>query len=88
MAADSFEHYKNWPTAPARTAFAITPDDATDLTTVPRELYVGTGGNLKITLVDGGTVVFANVPDGARLPYRAKRVFATLTTAADIVGVY
>lgn len=68
-------------------AFAITPNDSTNLASVPREIYVGVGGNIALTFVNGGTVTLVNVADGTRLPYRASRVFATGTTATNLIAI-
>ncbi len=72
----------------AESSFDITPDDAVDLPTVTRSVYVGTGGNLTCTLVNDDTpVTFFNVVSGSILPFRLKAVKATGTTATDIRGL-
>jgi hypothetical protein len=77
---------------PARSAFAVTPSDATNYLTgeglqVPKALYVGGFGNIVVQLVgDSGTVTFSNVPAGAILPIRPQRILAA-TTATAIVGL-
>ena len=74
---------------PARRAFAITPHDVNALTSVPREIYVGTGGNITLRAIESNAdVVFKNVPSGGKLSVRAQYVRATGTTAADLVGEY
>jgi hypothetical protein len=73
--------------APASKAFAITPNDSTDLTTTARAIYVGTTGNLAVTLSgDSSSVTFTNVAAGYH-PLRAKRVLATGTTASGLIGL-
>ncbi len=72
---------------PARDAFAITPDDGADLTNWALALYVGGSGDVRIVTWGGETVTFANVPVGV-LPVRARRVYATGTSATGIVGLY
>lgn len=73
--------------SPASRAFAITPNDSTDLTTQTRALYVGTAGNLVVTLVgDSSSVTFSNVAAGYH-PLRVKRVHATSTTATGLIGL-
>lgn len=64
----------------------ITPDDSNDLTDIGI-LYVGTGGNIKVDGIKGGTaIVLKNIPDGTWLNFiRVKKVYATDTTATDIV---
>lgn len=65
----------------------ITPDDSNDLIATC-SLFVGSGGDVKIDGASSGTVVLTNIPDGAFLPIQVKKVYATGTTAGNIVGVY
>jgi hypothetical protein len=70
-------------------AIAITPSDATDLTTYAKALYVGVAGDVRVLPVsngDGAPVTFKNHPVGYA-PVQVRRVFATGTTAGDIVGL-
>lgn len=75
-------------TEPPRHAFAITPDDDTDMEFVTRAIWVGTGGDLKVTTLGGETETFKNIPDGTEKVGFFVRVFATGTTASDLVGEY
>ena len=75
-------------TSPADNAVAVTPSDSTDLTYISRALYVGTGGNIVVTMAGGGDVTFSNIPDGSILPIRVSRVKSTSTTASGIVNIY
>lgn len=75
-------------TSPADNAAAVTPSDSTDLTYISRALYVGTGGNIVVTMMGGGDVTFSNVQDGTFLPIRVSRVKSTSTTASNIVNIY
>lgn len=73
---------------PASRLEAVTPDDSGELAQVTRALYVGTGGNIKVDGYHiGEAVVLSNVPDGTVLPIRVTRVYATDTTASDIVAL-
>ena len=72
---------------PARNAFAITPNDGTDLTCWALAVYVGGSGDVRLVTWGGETVTFANAPVGV-LPVRVRRVYATGTTATDLVGLY
>lgn len=64
----------------------IVPDDAMDDDF--DGLFVGTGGTLRLKLFnDTGTVDYKNIPDGSFVPLHVKAVFATGTTADDIVGL-
>lgn len=83
---DNFPNYG--PEAPARTAAAVTPSDATTLDPVPRALYIGTAGNVAVILIDDSTAVtFVGVTAGSILPVRPQKVMATNTTASNIVAV-
>ncbi|MEQ1770388.1 MAG: hypothetical protein ABL879_11165 [Devosia sp.] len=73
--------------APAANAFAITPNDSTDLEELCRALYVGSAGNISVVLKLGATVTFVGVPAGSILPVRAVRVRATGTTAGSLLGL-
>lgn len=62
-------------------------DDASEDFAVCRALWVGTGGNVRVLTEDGDDVNFKNVPDGFMLPVRCTRVYATNTTASDILAL-
>lgn len=75
--------------SPARNAIAVTPNDGADLTHAARALYIGVTGDVTLTPIGGQTgVLFKAVPAGAILPVRASRVWATGTTATNIVAIY
>jgi allophanate hydrolase subunit 2 len=74
--------------APAESAFAITPSDTVDLAHVTRGIYVGVTGDVKVDMVGGSTVTFVNLAGGVIHPLCVKRVYATGTTATNILGVY
>lgn len=74
--------------APARRGFAITANDATDLTAETRAIYVGSAGDLVAVLVSGDEVSFVGLPGGTLLPVRARRVKSTGTSASHLVGLY
>lgn len=74
--------------SPAAYAAAVTPSDTVDLTSEARALFVGTGGNVRVLTVGGDTVTFNAVPAGTTLPVRVKRVYATSTTASNIVALW
>lgn len=85
--ADKFSAHAYVPENPANGAFAVTPDDNTDLQSTTRGLYVGGFGDVAVVMRDSTTVVFANVSEGTILPVSARRVRATGTTAASIIGL-
>lgn len=51
-------------------------------------LYVGTGGDLKVTTVAGDDVTFVNIQGGAFLPIQVVKVWSTGTTADDILALW
>lgn len=73
---------------PAISAAAVTPNDGLDLAVTPRGIYVGTAGHLKCDMADVGTVVFNNLAAGMIHAIRPKRIWATGTTALNIVAVW
>ena len=73
---------------PASSAYVPTLSDSEELTIVSRAIYVGTGGDLKVTLVGTGTVTFKNLPSGATMGVKAKQIWDTGTTASNLVVLY
>lgn len=72
---------------PALGFTVVTPDDAADLEYISREIRVATGGDLKVTTVDGTTGVIP-VINNDRLPLQVTRIWATGTTASGIVVLW
>jgi hypothetical protein len=88
MSVDLIPAHSPGNTDPARTAFPIVPSDSQELAILPRAVYVGTGGNLTVRLIDDSQdVVLRNLSSGQILDLRARYVRATGTTAADLVGL-
>ena len=85
--ADKFELHAVCLDSPAIRAVAITPNDSADLAISCRGVYVGTGGDLRVTTTSGDTITFPGLPDGSILPVRCSRVFATDTTASWLIGL-
>ena len=69
-------------------AAAVTPDDAADLSTPARGLYVGGAGDVEIDTVGRETVIVSGVPEGTVLPIRVARVRAANTTATAILALW
>lgn len=84
MPTNRYAHIEPTLDAPATGAFNITPDDDTDLTVLPRAIYVGGAGDLEVVM-DGITVVFVGA--SGFLPIRPTRVKDANTTATNIVGL-
>lgn len=74
-------------TASADRWAGVTPSDTTDLTAVPKALYIGVAGNISLTGADGATSTFI-VASGQTVPLRPRRVRTTGTTATGIVALY
>lgn len=76
-------------TAPAFDADAVTTSD-TAVIPVTRSLYIGGTGDLVVHMADAdssSTVTFKAVPVGI-FPVQVDMVFATGTTATNIVAMY
>lgn len=79
-------------------AQTVTPNNTTDLSlsggtfnnpsSTGALLFIGTGGNIQVTMVGGQTVVFRNIAAGTFLPIQVKRVWATNTTASNIIAIF
>ena len=85
---DHFENFETGLTSPVENSLAVTPNDGTDLSTTTRALWVGVAGDINIDTKGGGTVTLKNVAAGSLLPFRVSRVWATGTTATDIVALW
>ena len=70
--------------SPATKHFVVTPS-STELTILPRALYIGTSGDLVIEDINGLEVTYVSV--SGILPIRCTKVLAT-TTASNIVALY
>ncbi|MBI5726768.1 MAG: hypothetical protein HY965_02875 [Ignavibacteriales bacterium] len=71
---------------PSQNQVLVTPSDTTDLTDIPRALYVSVGGTLKYTPVNGSALTIT-VYDGQLLPFAASRIWSTGTTATIIAVI-
>ena len=75
-------------------AAAVTPSNTVNVPSITGGtnngcvLYVGSGGNLKVTTIGGDDVVFSNIQDGVFIPVQVLRVWATGTTASGIVALW
>jgi len=89
MPSSNIESQTTGQVLPASNAMVVTPSDTLDFDVILRGLYVGVAGNVNVLLAkDSSPVVLVGVPAGSLLPLRVKRVFATSTTATNLVGVY
>lgn len=53
---------------------------------VPRALYIGVSGDVKVDLVKGGTVTLKSVPVGV-LQIQPAKIYKTGTTATNLVAL-
>lgn len=81
---DLMSSYSPSLTSPSTHIFAITGDDATDLTYVTKGLEVQTAGDIKIT-TEAGETLTKHFWVGYH-PVRIKRVWSTSLTASGIYG--
>lgn len=77
---------------PAHYCAAISTSDTVDLPLYSRGIFVGVGGDVALKLVaddpNAASVVFKNCASGQFLPFRVRRVYATSTTATNLVAVW
>ena len=74
-------------TVSAYDAAEVTLSDSADIKPT-RALYIGTAGDLKVTLTYNNTVTFSSVQAGTILPVQATRVWRTGSTASSVVALY
>lgn len=71
----------------ARRSVAITPSDSISFEGT-RGIYVGSSGDVRMTMTDGTIVTRKNLTGGMTHPLGVTRIWATGTTATDILGDY
>ena len=68
---------------------SVTKSDSQDLGEKKAELFIGTGGDVKVSLYGGSVVTLKNIPSGTFLKgIFVNRVYSRGTTARDIVAIY
>ncbi len=81
----------------ARRAAAVTPSDTATIPSISAQdgkgnngcvLYVGVAGDVKVTTAGGDDVVFTGILAGSFIPVQVLKVFATGTTATNIVALW
>lgn len=70
----------------AADGFPITPSDSVDLSEDVGAIYIGGAGDVSLVTVRGTTLTFTGLPAGITLPWKARRVLATGTTATNLIG--
>lgn len=73
---------------PATRAEHVTTHNSKPLAEIPRALFVGKGGTLKMRGVDDAEDRTWKVPAGAVIPFRAQYIRTTGTSADDIMAMY
>lgn len=68
-------------------AATFTNSDSVNLPT-PSIIYVGSGGNVKVTTAQGDDVTFTGVLAGSVIPVQVIRVWSSVTTATNMLRVY
>jgi len=77
-----------------RRALLVTPSDTNEIPSVTGGtnngcvLYIGTPGNVRVKTVGGDDVTFTGVYAGQFFPVQVIQVFATGTTAGEIVALW
>jgi len=77
-----------------RRALLVTPSDTDEIPSVTGGtnngcvLYIGTPGNVRIKTIGGDDVIFTGVYAGQFFPVQVIQVFATGTTAGEIVAIW
>lgn len=66
---------------------AITPSDTANLS-YPSVVYVGVAGTVRVLTAQGDDVTFTGVLGGTVIPVQVVRVYATNTTATNMVAIY
>lgn len=88
MSEDRYGPYTDEVSAPSTRARAVAPHDANELPLIPKALYVGVAGNITMRGVDDVTdTLWVGVVAGSIIPFRAKFVRATGTTASGILAM-
>ena len=65
----------------------VTPSDSVNLSFIPRGVYIGATGNLKVSDTDGTIVTFTALAAGVIHPLSPVRIYSTGTTATGIIIV-
>lgn len=84
--SNPFETHEPGVTASAIGAYAVTPNDSTDLTQTIRAVTINGSGTVSfVSSIDGQTYTTGALPVGS-YPLFASRIRSTGTTATDITG--
>ena len=85
---DTFSAQRAGLSSPAEDGEPVTPNDGAELANASRYLWVGGAGNVHLTTIMGTEVTLEGIWGGTLIPIRARKVFATGTTATLIVALW
>lgn len=85
--SDPFESHAEGLESPPSHLSAIVPTDGSDLSQAVRAINVATTGSVRVTTVEGDTATL-HVAAGIPFPIRARRIWASGTSATGIVGLW
>ena len=83
--ADRYKNFVGGLRDPIQAAKLVVPSDTTDLSETTRAIYLGGTGDVQMTLHSGDIVTFSSMFVGWH-PIRATRIWATDTTATNIIA--
>ena len=86
--ADLLHDFNFTDRSPYDQAAAVTTSDSAAVSPVPRAIYIGGAGNVKVDMASGGTVTFSAVPVGTVLKIRPTKIYATGTTATLMIALW
>ncbi len=73
---------------PASDGALCTPSDSDSFANPTRGLWIGSGGDVSVTMYSGNKTVFQNVADSTILPIMVMQVLDTGTTADSITLMF
>lgn len=75
-------------TQPAVDGAAITTSDSANLARPCKGIYVGVTGDVKVDTLGSSGLVFKNAVQGSVIPVQATKVYATGTTATNLIALF
>ena len=84
---DQFAGYAGSLDDPASICRPIEPSDSVALPDLPRAIYIGGAGTVRLIDAAGNIVTFEGLVGGCILPVRARQVLSTETSATGLVAM-
>lgn len=69
-------------------ALPVTPSDTVLLSHISEGLWIGSVGDVTVTMMGREKVTFTAVPTGTWLPIRVTQIWSTGTTASNIINLW